>query len=256
MPALDLEFLHGSHTPRCISTVDKRFPDYCSFQLITEGRVELSYDQREYQLTAGSVWICYPGPWIKFHRAPGCEYWAHRYIAFRGHLMDKWLDSGLLHPVPQRIPEGSGFIARFDALIRLFPRTDRIGHQRAVNILEGMLLELADLRRPAEVQWLDRARDLLLAQVSQTRPDYQAIADELDMSLSSFRQTFRRQAGISVHQFLLKHRIETAGHLLAETMLPIKAIARQLGYRDVFYFSRQFAAIKGVPPAEYRRQMG
>ena len=48
-------------------------------------------------------------------------------------------------------------------------------------------------------------------------------------------------------------RIAEARRLLGETDEPIKSIAKRLGYRDVFFFSRQFRSITGVPPAMYRR---
>jgi AraC-like DNA-binding protein len=41
--------------------------------------------------------------------------------------------------------------------------------------------------------------------------------------------------------------------MLAGTELPIKTIARQLGYSDVFFFSRQFTGHTGISPAAYRR---
>ena len=136
------------------------------------------------------------------------------------------------------MPARGDFVRRFDELLQLFARPDRLGHLRAVNLLEGLLLHLADSRRPEKALWLDRAKELVL-QLPGFRPDYSWVADQLGMALSTFRRAFRRE-GVAVHQFLLHSRIETAKYLLAETQAPIKSIARQLGYRDVFFFSRQF----------------
>jgi len=41
--------------------------------------------------------------------------------------------------------------------------------------------------------------------------------------------------------------------MLVHTDEPIKMIAARLGYNDVYFFSRQFRLITGVPPAIYRR---
>lgn len=248
----DLTFLHGSHTPRCVSVVDKRFPDYCSFQVMTRGAIDLSYDRESYTLQGRWVFLSYPGPWTHFERAAGQAFWTHRYVAFRGPLMHRWEELGLLPFRPQRIPPGD-YVERFDVLLRLFPRSDQLGHLRAVNLLENLLLELADQRRPEKVQWLDRAKDLVLRVSGQ--PDYERIATELGMALTTFRRAFREEAGIAVHQFLLRSRVDSARHLLEETQLPIKAIARQLGYRDVFFFSRQFAKLTGSSPGAYRERL-
>lgn len=251
MPRADLEFLHARHFARCQAVVDKRYPDYCALQLITGGSIDLRYDQQSYRLKGRWVWLCYPGPWIHFECAPDCTYWVHRYAAFRGPLMMQWLESGLLPVEPLRAPGRGDFVGRFDQLLRMIERGDRLGHQRAVNLLEGLLLELADGRRPQRVQWLDRAKQLLLENQAE-RTSYEQIAAELGMALSTFRRNFRQEAGISVHHFVLQSRVETAKYLLAETRLPVKAIARQLGYRDVFFFSRQFARMTSLPPGQYR----
>ena len=43
---------------------------------------------------------------------------------------------------------------------------------------------------------------------------------------------------------------------LLETNSNISEIALQLGYRDVFLFSRQFKAVHGLSPKAYRHQHG
>jgi AraC-like DNA-binding protein len=252
MALTEIEFLHGSLTPRCVAMVDKRYPDYCSFQLMTGGTVDLSYDQQQYQLAGRWAFVAYPGPHVQLRRHPGCAYWVHRYVSFRGAAMERWRSAGLLAFAPQRPPARSDFVGRFDQMLALFHRGDSLGLQRATNLLESLLLELADGRKSRELLWLDRARELLL-RLPTFRPNYGTVAEELGMSLSHFRRTFRREAGQAVHQFLLHNRLHTARHLLAETRMPIKQIARQLGYRDVFYFSRQFTKLTGTPPASFRR---
>jgi YesN/AraC family two-component response regulator len=42
--------------------------------------------------------------------------------------------------------------------------------------------------------------------------------------------------------------------LLAETELTITEIADALGYRDVFFFTRQFRQVAATPPARFRKR--
>jgi transcriptional regulator GlxA family with amidase domain len=60
--------------------------------------------------------------------------------------------------------------------------------------------------------------------------------------------------GRSPAQFVIHARVGHAGMLMRETSLSLKEIAQLAGYGDIFFFSRQFKAIQGVPPAVFRRQ--
>ena len=55
------------------------------------------------------------------------------------------------------------------------------------------------------------------------------------------------------HEYVLQSRVAEARRLLAEGDDPIKTIAARLGYRDVYFFSRQFKRFTGVPPALFRK---
>ncbi|MGC4030741.1 MAG: helix-turn-helix transcriptional regulator [Tepidisphaeraceae bacterium] len=62
-----------------------------------------------------------------------------------------------------------------------------------------------------------------------------------------------RQTGQSPHQYVIGLRVATAREMLLKTDLPVKEIARRLGYADVFYFGRQFKRQTGVSPALFRK---
>ena len=50
--------------------------------------------------------------------------------------------------------------------------------------------------------------------------------------------------------------MERARLLLAESSLSVGMIAEALGFRDVFFFSRQFRQRTGLTPTAYRKQAG
>ena len=83
--------------------------------------------------------------------------------------------------------------------------------------------------------------------------NYEALANEAGLPLRTFRRRFTQLAGLSPHEYHLSARVGQAKELLGATDVPIKQIATQLGYRDVGFFSRQFAQLAGVPPGAYRR---
>jgi AraC family transcriptional regulator of arabinose operon len=80
-----------------------------------------------------------------------------------------------------------------------------------------------------------------------------ALAQDCGFSPAHFSRIFRRQFGCTPQHYLLRRRIERAHHLLLESDLSVRQIARSLGYRDVYFFSRQFKASVGQPPVAFRR---
>jgi AraC-like DNA-binding protein len=262
MPAPPLTFLYGESVPRCTHRIDKHFEGYSTLQFMSGGgSVELAVDEREWRLEGRWFWSAYPGPRVRFHVAPGSKAWQHRYIAFRGTLVGRWMDEGLFPIDPQLAPPGRNFGEAFDGLLTHALSGERWNQRRAVHLLEGMLIDLAEdranvERRPAWLKTvMNRLRDLAARSAgNDTAPlDYDALAAEVDMAGSTLRRRFREATGLAPHQFVLQHRVAEARQMLGETDVPIKSIARQLGYRDVYFFSRQFRQLAGVPPALYRK---
>jgi AraC-like DNA-binding protein len=80
----------------------------------------------------------------------------------------------------------------------------------------------------------------------------EAMARQLGCSRYHFSRTFRGIKGVSPQEFILGARIEAAKSLLQDFSHPVWRIAELLGYRDTYFFSRQFRQKAGVPPTAYR----
>jgi AraC-like DNA-binding protein len=253
----DLTFLYGESVPRCTHRIDKQFRDYQTIQYMSGGGVELEIGAERYELRGRYFWSAYPGPRVRFQAARGHAHWAHRYIAFRGPLVSRWTAEGLFPiVVPQRPPGNRDYGKAFDEMLARSARADRVSYLRAVHSLEGMLLDLAEARAVAPVAqaWVGRAMDWLSGMAEEGgAADYAGLAESLGMGESTFRRRFREATGTPPHVYLLQCRVASARRLLAETELPIKEIAGRLHYGDVYFFSRQFKKLAGVPPAVYRK---
>jgi AraC-like DNA-binding protein len=247
-----LTFLHCGHTPRCDATVDKRF-DYFTLQLMTRGKLEVVYGAREYALHGGWLWTAYPGPHIRFHRAPGCASWHHRYAAFTGAMIDEWMAAGLWFEEPQPLP-GEKVVALFDELLAQVKSEGAWSARRATNLLEQILLALAESRsaQPAREAWLSQVFERL-NEDGNFAPDYVRLAASCGLGLSTLRRKFREATGTSLHAYVMQRRIAKARELLGETDWPLKQIASHLQFSDVYFFSSQFRKLAGIPPATYRK---
>jgi AraC-like DNA-binding protein len=82
-----------------------------------------------------------------------------------------------------------------------------------------------------------------------------ALSAMVELSPSSFFELFRNATQATPLQWFIRARMRRACELLAQTQLPIKQIARQVGYEDPLYFSRAFKSVCGIPPTEYRARI-
>jgi AraC family transcriptional regulator of arabinose operon len=69
-----------------------------------------------------------------------------------------------------------------------------------------------------------------------------------------FNRLFKAETGSSALNYVTRYRIHHASRLIMESSLTITEIAENLGFCDVYFFSRQFKKITGFPPGKFRRK--
>ncbi len=84
--------------------------------------------------------------------------------------------------------------------------------------------------------------------------DVDRMAAAAHLSRSQLNRLFRASQGVSPREFVIRKRVEQARLLLVETDMSLQMVADALGYTDVYFFTRQFSRLAGMPPGRYRRQ--
>lgn len=82
--------------------------------------------------------------------------------------------------------------------------------------------------------------------------DAPALARRFEVSQNYLARRFRERHGMTMQGYLLNRRVELARHLLAATMMPLKAVAIEAGFGNPQYFHRQFRRVTGYSPSEER----
>lgn len=105
----------------------------------------------------------------------------------------------------------------------------------------------------------DRLSEIMLAfiQTHYHKPLQLAqIADSASVSRRECLRLFRRLLDTSPMQYVTELRIGQAKRLLAETGLPLLAVANRCGFSDESYFIKVFRERTGSTPARFRKQRG
>lgn len=124
------------------------------------------------------------------------------------------------------------------------------------NLFENWLLEMSRASSSGEVaavpeaiKRLKRHLDMHLTE----KISLQEMSRIAHLSVSHMCAEFTRAYATSPGKYLLERRMVTAKYLLANRTMTVTEVAQEMGYPDIYQFSRMFKRIVGVSPRHYRR---
>lgn len=126
--------------------------------------------------------------------------------------------------------------------------------------IKGLFYQfLHELLRQMDTQGIDaRKPDLVSQAIRYIDEHYQksltleSIADTLNYSPRHLSMRFKEEKGASPIHYLIQVRVGHAIELLLGTDADMQEIAREIGYSDVYYFSRIFKKYTGLSPLRFR----
>ena len=113
-----------------------------------------------------------------------------------------------------------------------------------------LLTEVVRLNRH-EMQCIDLAI-AYIEKHHQDRISAEDLSIEAGLSKKKLYAGFFKKTGFTPHHYKIRVRIEKAKSLLEDATLPIKAIARTIGFKTHSHFSEVFKEITSLTPEEYR----
>ena len=81
------------------------------------------------------------------------------------------------------------------------------------------------------------------------------VAEEVGVSDSYLRRSFRNSLGESAVSYLCRVRIESARSMLESEYFTVAEIGERCGFGDSCYFVRKFRERVGMTPGEYRKRI-
>ncbi len=234
--------------------------DHHLVHYIVKGKGEFHCMGQTYSLTQGDQFVIFPNELFSYMSDPD-EPWCYRWIGFRGNSVDQLLSQlGVCAQHPTlRIAHHSRILTLYHliektlshaqptcdlqsgAYLRLLfsmYRTHQHGHTTSLQQENPMKQQVE-----RAIQWMkwQHSKPITIEQM----------ASELGYHRTYLSKIFKKYAGVSPIQYLMKLRLDKAKSLLVEK-LTIEQIAFSVGYADALYFSKQFKKHFGTSPSEYR----
>jgi signal transduction histidine kinase/ligand-binding sensor domain-containing protein/DNA-binding response OmpR family regulator len=100
-------------------------------------------------------------------------------------------------------------------------------------------------------KFLSKIMDIVEENLSDSDFDVTSIVDKMNMSHSSVLKKIKALTGVSLVEFVRRHRLNKAAMILQQDKLPITEVAYMTGFSDPKYFSKCFSKQFGKTPTEY-----
>ena len=262
------------YSDRTISGIRDHAHDFYEFYLLIYGDVSMVVDGAEYRVSPGSLILIQPG---QQHRLinhdleePYARYvfWisADCYSGLCGEYPDlgfamSWAKTSGCCVCPFTLAQFGDVRAAVTALIRE-TRTEHFGKKTGEAILVRKLL-LSVSRAVYEQSVAGRESEAMGSLVDQA---VSYVEENLDRDLSGeeiaaalyvskfhIAHLFREQTGMSLHQYVMARRLETAADALLSGS--VRTAFEESGFRDYSAFYKAFTRKYGMSPRMYRQRM-
>lgn len=136
----------------------------------------------------------------------------------------------------------------FDA--RLYPNINLLTDK--LKLVFGELAELADANDRRYGMLTQRAMRLIREQAMVRDMSLTYVSERLGVSSAYLSSVFKREAGVSLTQYITEIRIAQAKKLLQETGMTVEQIAQRVGFEGKRYFCTVFKRETGMTPQTCR----
>jgi len=230
---------------------------------IMSGNGFFQQGNRTYEVGPGQWFVIFPGHVVSYYAPDPNDPWVFGWFGFIGRASSETLNAigvSFEQPVGE-LRADEPFLATLEACTRTLSRTKTLSNSFLKSCLFQLIYHLEQSNGGGEpnVPPNDKLSQLYQDAVAFIDYNYnkaitiQDVADHMKVDRTYCWKIFQRCAGQSPQQYLMQYRIEKAAELLQSSDLSLSETAQCVGIPDLFYFSKLFKKLKGVPPSRFRK---
>ena len=230
---------------------------------VTEGTGVFILEGMEYPISTGDLFVIFPDKFCSYHTKP--ETPLHFcWIGFSGRNAARLLERVGITPLNPvcRLSSTAEIFSRVEKCVRLCDTADS-SEVEAQAALYQLFHQIETLSAGAHISaykcsviynHIEKAKSYIRFHYMNPLSISQ-VAEHLGLERTYFSKIFHLVEGATPQEYLLKCRIEAAGHMLAGSKYSVNEISGLVGIYDVYYFSRAFKKITGLSPMRYRQRL-
>ena len=236
-------------------SVGRRLNDY-QIVYISNGRGSLEMGDQKHELSAGSLFLLFPGISHAYRPDPETG-WTEYWVGFSGPYADSMVTADILNPDQPVFHPGyqASLVSVFHEIIDLVRQQTPLYQFRVCAGIMRILAETLSLERLSVQQ--TRAQEIVEQAKSfidrniRTTFDLEKLGATLHLSIPQLNEVFKSYTGMTPYQYCIHAKINRAKEILASGESSIKEIAWQVGFDDPYYFSRLFKKKTGYSPSSW-----
>lgn len=263
----------AAHTSYCSSTPRPTKVTDCRIFYVHSGQCEIFIENEHYSMTKNSLFYCCGGSEYSILAPDTLSIFSlnfdltqeHNYQSFpfspipireikdtTPFYHDELEDSPILNS-HFLLNDGSAFFARINRILSEFANQGVFYRELCSGILKELLIELhrSQTTNSSRISYLLSYIDTNYADELCNR-DLAALVGYHEYHLN---RLFLSCTGTTIHNYILRVRLNHARHLILNTDISLNLIAEKVGFNSYSHFSSYFRQHFGMSPSEYRKQL-
>jgi AraC-type DNA-binding domain-containing proteins len=234
-------------------------PNYSKFYFICEGEGYLKIGDKEYYPKPGQLFFMPAGIKQSYstipNRPPFLKYWCH----FTAKIGTLHLSDIIKTPVFIDVSDKSYLVDLFSQLVEYTKKDDLISALKEKSLMLEIITYFMSQKSDMDftqnsLSVFDKTEALTQYIYNNLKGDLsiEKLANVIHFHPNYFMKFFKKHLGDSPMRYIKKIRIEKAKLLLKTTKMSIHEISDEIGFHDVYHFSKEFRNYTGFSPSNFR----